>query len=275
MIKPATQYYALEFSPQAQKIIRQIEALESELAKLVSEYDYLVTTVIPELETKYQLKIGKKEYQFYELTFQVNRLKRKLTLLQTAINRGEKADLPTIEKILDIEFKQWGNKLKQLQKKLLAAKRHQECDKLSNEETKELQKLYRELVKKLHPDINPDLNETLKNLWQRVLEAYHNGDLLEMEILSRLLDNNLEIPRSNKIGLLHKQQNELKAKVEKLLNKIEKLRSEYPLNLAEKLNNPGWIEKKRQEFSQKIALLQEKKVQLTKFIATMEKKDES
>ena len=42
------------------------------------------------------------------------------------------------------------------------------------------------MVRRLHPDINPDLPEESRNLWERVLSAYLNGDLEELRTLSML-----------------------------------------------------------------------------------------
>ncbi len=48
--------------------------------------------MIPNLETLYQVKIGRKECQLFCLKNEIRRMKRKLALIQAGLNRGEKPD---------------------------------------------------------------------------------------------------------------------------------------------------------------------------------------
>ena len=92
-------------------------------------------------------------------------MKRKIDLLQAALNRMESVSLSTIEHALDEEFAEWQRKMTDLAVKIKGAKRYSDLPTLSTEDATEVQQLFRMLAKRLHPDINSNQDESVKNLW--------------------------------------------------------------------------------------------------------------
>lgn len=150
------------------------DVLQSELASLIADLDELNSTIVPNIEAEYQLTIGHLEYERFCLQIEINRLERKIDIIQSAINHGDQVSEESIDKMLDKEFKEWGNKLNEHLKKIDIAKMRAKS-KLSLEESKEIAELYRKIVKKIHPDVNHELFDQYKNLWLRAVEAYNHA----------------------------------------------------------------------------------------------------
>ena len=133
----------------------EVANLKDQLAQLIFQYDNLISHVGPEIERQYVLEFGRYEYKLYELELNIDKLRRKLQLIQIEINHENPIDLDKIEKILQEEFEEYE---KQVQAQIDEIKFLEENnpEKLSEKDTKKLKKLYRMLVKKLHPDLNPN-----------------------------------------------------------------------------------------------------------------------
>src|SRR5436305_2219976 len=115
------------------------EALREELAKLITDRDYLTTTVLPAIEAEYNLKIGGLEYEAFTLECRVRRARWRLELAQSYINRNERVPSASIESALDDEFSQWQSKIEEMRRGLEEAQAFEQCPRLSATATRELQ----------------------------------------------------------------------------------------------------------------------------------------
>lgn len=142
----------------------EVEKLRTELSLLLLEQDELVYVECKNIEMAYMLSLGNLEYQVYELHCAVLRLKRKTELIQAKKNRQEKVVLFVIEQILDEEFAEYQAQLDEQIHRMNAAIERSRGKFLSQEETRELKKLYRSVVKALHPDLHPDISDVQAEL---------------------------------------------------------------------------------------------------------------
>ena len=83
------------------KTITKYKLLKEELSKLILERDNLINVIIPNIEAEQQLKIGELEYVKFQLTVEINRMKRAIELIQAKLNRNRKSlkDLCTAKSI--------------------------------------------------------------------------------------------------------------------------------------------------------------------------------
>ena len=162
--------------------------LKSELAKLICDRDIAENTVKKNLEALYVTKIGKNEYELFSLECQAARLRRKIQLMQKAINHGRQINAALIEKQLDIEYEEWEAKITKMLTAIAAGKARLKAL-MPQKESGLLQNLYRELVKKLHPDVNEIQTEKHKLLWNQTQQAYRNGDIEELKTIKLLLED--------------------------------------------------------------------------------------
>lgn len=237
---------------------KEIKKLRTEISMLLLERDELRLVVCKNIETAYMLALGGLEYKAFELNCSVLRLKRKIDLIQAKKNRQEKVEISLIEKILDKEFVQFQQQLDEQINKINKALEYSSRETLSDEETKEIKKLYRNIVKALHPDLHPDVTPAQLQLFQNAVQAYENGDLNSLRIIAEMVTEPV-IPEQTEDGmaLLVKDKERLAKCLEQIRNEITIIKSEYPYTLKALVEDPEKIAEKRAELEQTIVELKE------------------
>jgi hypothetical protein len=133
---------------------------------------------------------------------------------------------------------------------------------MTNEESRELKKLYRDIAKKLHPDINPNVTEKDKLLWIRVNDAYRNGDIEELRTLSIMTENikeYIELEDKNIIDSINDKILSIEKQIIIIIEQINSINSQFPLNIKEQLRNKKWVNERKNEILEKIQILTEKR----------------
>lgn len=234
--------------PDFEKLKSEVEKMRTELSMLLLERDELQFVICKNIETEYMLKLGSIEYRAYEAQCLSLRLKRKIELIQAKKNRQEKVIISAIEETLDTEFAEYQKQLDEQINKMNDALKRSKAEVLTDEENKELKKLYRKIVKALHPDINPDVSETQVNLFDNAVQAYKNGDLNTLKIIGEMVGNS-PLPEQHKDALT--QLNEEKERLQNLLkvirDSIEQIKSKYPFTMKEIIEDEEQTEQKKKE----------------------------
>ncbi len=239
--------------PEFEILKNQAEKLRTELSMLLSERDELQFVICKNLEMEYLLKFGSLEYRAYQAQCNALRLKRKIELIQAKKNRRELVNLSLIEQQLDDEFALYQKELESKLNQMNAAIERSQSKVLSEEETKELKKLYRGIVKVLHPDMNPNVTEAGLNLLERAVTAYKNGDLQTLRIIHETVGG-MPLPKQRKNAMvqLTEEKERLQGLLQSVKQSIEKIKSEYPYNQKELLRDAAKTEAKKQELSKLI-----------------------
>ena len=262
----------LHISREFAALQERLQALRTELVKLIADRDHLLNTVKPNLEAKYYAVIGKEQYRLFLLRNDVLRLRRKIELIQACRNRGEEPDLDLIEMQLDAELQQWIEELRELARKIEWAGYHNRLPELSPEQSRELRRLYRELVRKLHPDLNETLPESYKYLWDRVLTAYRNGDLEELQTLSLLLAEKEEelSPAPSTMEQLAADVKKLEQKTGEMLENLSRLQEQFPFDLRDKLADLQWVAAQQQELERQIEEMEQRRQACLAMLAALD-----
>ncbi len=244
----------LHLSKEFIELQEQLQKLRTELIKLIADRDHLLNVVKPNLEARYYAVIGKEQYRLFLLRNDVLRLRRKIELIRASLNRGEEPDPELIEEQLDKELQQWIEELQDLARKIEWAEYRSRLPRLSVEEARELRRLFRELVRKLHPDLNEELPENHKYLWERVLSAYRNGDLEELQTLSLLVSERKEDlpPEPSTMEQLAADIKKMGQKIEKVLEDLAKIQEQFPFSLRDKLDDAQWVAEQQKDLERQI-----------------------
>ena len=234
--------------PDFEKLKSEVEKKRTELSMLLLERDELQFVICKNIETEYMLKLGSIEYKAYEAQCAALRLKRKIDLIQAKKNRQEKIIISAIEETLDEEFAEYQKQLNEQIDKVNAAIKRSKAEVLSDEENKELKKLYRKIAKALHPDINPDVSEAQVQLFDNAVSAYKSGDLGTLRIISEMVGNN-PLPEQHKDAMtqLVEERERLEGLLESIRESIENIKSEYPYTMKDILEDTKKTEQKKQE----------------------------
>ena len=231
--------------PKIKEKQQEIEALKQILTEEVYAYDHLAHITCRNLQTLYMTKIGDLDYSLYQKECEYRRLKRRLELMRAALARRETISEEQLEKTLDKEYASYQAKLQEKQEQMQEALYRISCPALKPEDAEDLRKLYRKLVRRLHPDVNPDGTENDLKLFQQAVEAYRNGDLSAMRILSVLADTGGKASQNDSPAVLEAERERLNACLETVRAKAEKVRNSFPYVLRDMLEDPAGIEEYR------------------------------
>jgi Skp family chaperone for outer membrane proteins len=257
--------------PYTQQLRRDCEILVAQLATLFTEHEVLTTTILPNILADYQMKLGAPELEKFTLQVEVRRLKKKIALMQEALNHGSQPEIAKIEERLETLFKEWQEQLHMQEQKLEEAQAR--LKNLGTEEfSAEIRTLYRELVRRLHPDITHRDNEREAMLLQRAMAAYRLSDVEELRALKLLLDSSGAVELSTQTDELLRQKELLQNRIETMLLKISEIKNGDVFNLAEKLESPEWLAGKRAELHTAIHEMELLKTNLLKIIHEMNPK---
>lgn len=244
--------------PDFQALKEEVEKLRTEISMLVLERDELLFVKCKNIEMAYMLAVGNLEYKAYELHCAVLRLKRKIELIQARKNRQEKVVLSAIEKTLDQEFAQYKARLDEQINKMNDALERSKCIVLSDEDTKEMKKLYRSIVKSLHPDLHPDITEAQVTLFYNAVSAYENGDLNSLRIIGAMVSEQiLSDGEENGIAILVKERERLTHLLQVIRDKIEEIKNTYPYTMKSFIQSEDKIAEKKAELEDIISQLNE------------------
>lgn len=147
------------------KYKEELERLTEHLAKMVEEYTHKVSHEYHLLLTEYINKVGKLERTEFEYSLKAMAIKRKMELARSYLNRKESPDEDKIDEEIRKEYKEYYERLEQMEKDIKVANLFTDALVLSEEEGKELKSLYKQLVKKLHPDVKKEATEQDLILW--------------------------------------------------------------------------------------------------------------
>lgn len=259
MVMPAN---FLAMSPEFERVKADLIAARENYTALVEEYTQLINVVGPNLESIYMMKLGRKEHALFSCRIEIQRLKREISLFQTAVNRNESISVETVNKIIEKEFAEYRQQLEAQQEKLRAAQIHFSAEKWSDEEVREFKKIYHNIVRKLHPDLNPHLPEGAKQLWHRIQTAYKNNCWSEFFILADAVDE-MQTGRDDYVGQidslasLREELEKILKKISDLKNRLEDTRKHVPFSYEKILSSPVQINAKRFELDKQLAICQE------------------
>ena len=225
----------------------------TELSMLVLQRDELKYVICKNIETKYMLELGSLEYCLYQSECIIMRLKRKVELIQMRINRQEKIDVSAIDKLLDEQFREYQQKLEEKIKKMNEAIERDNGEVLTEQQVKELKKLYRAIVKALHPDLNPSVTKQQIKLFQNAVTAYKNGDLQTLRIINEMISNNhSEDDNTDNIEKMRNELIRLDRMISSINGDIEKIKSEYPYTMKDILFDKEQLNQRKQELKDNI-----------------------
>ncbi len=244
--------------PEFVTLKNEVEKMRTEMSMLLLERDELLFVECKNIEMAYMLALGHLEYKAYELHCTVLRLKRKIELIQAKKNRQEKIILSAIEQKLDVEFAEYKAKLDEQINKMNAALERSKSEFLSEEDNKELKKLYRAVVKSLHPDLHPESTEAQVFLFHNAVSAYENGDLNSLRIISAMVSEpSLPDNKNNSMAVLLKEKKRLTNLLQIIKNKITEIKNEYPYTMKSLIFDKDKIAEKKAELEDTISQLKE------------------
>ena len=239
--------------PDFEALKKEVEKLRTELSMLFLERDDLLYQECKNIEMAYMLAVGGLEYKAFEIECQIRRQKRKVELIQAKKNRQEKVLISQIDKVLDVEFAEYQARLNEQVEKMNAALERSHGKMMTDEETRELKKLYRAIVKALHPDLHSDLTEAQTQLFLNAVDAYEHGDLNGLRIIDAMVaDPALPVEMTDGMSARVKEKERLSKLLQTIKDRITEIKAEFPYTMKEFVQSPDKIEARKAELQEQI-----------------------
>lgn len=249
-------------NPEYENLQKRLDELSEQYAQALADYTHFTTVVRKNLDSAYLSTIGRKEHQLFSIRVQTLQLRRKMSLIQAAANRGERLAKDELEKTIQKEFEEYKKQLDAQQESIRQAQRHELSPRLSAKKSRQVSEIFHRLVKKLHPDLNPDLPPEAAELWQRIITAYSAGDWSELILLSDIVDeyfagNPIKHSALGTLELLQARIQQLEDKISTLAQKKTELAEKPPFSYQKLLDNSSALLEKRSELDTQIKEAQE------------------
>lgn len=162
-------------------LTREVATSRMALVGLYEQKDKLLYVEAPPLRQRYMETIGIHEESVLVAELEVSMLRRKVEMIQIAINRREPIDLETIDAAIEAEKAQVVSDVEAGDKTL------HELPQLSEQEEHTLQRQHREITAAFHPAMNPDITEAQKELYEKAQDAYRLQDVEAMKLIYDML----------------------------------------------------------------------------------------
>lgn len=115
--------------------------------------------------------------------------------------------------------------------------------------------MYRRIIRKLHPDANPDFSERDKELLDRAIKAYKDGDINTLqEIYDEVFGDDAAATALKDMSYeeLTELRDRLLARIEKLKEEIASIKAAFPYKAKEYLDNPDVLERMKTKLNDRI-----------------------
>lgn len=244
------------------KLQLEYSILKEQVANQLEMLKHLTEVEGPNIKANYMMLIGQLEHRLFELKTEIGRWKRRFTLRQVALNRGEQPNFVAIEVALDQEFAEYITTIKQHLEEVKEASLLYHSDCLTEEETTALRGAYLGAVKKLHPDLNPGLPQAAVDLWNQIQDAYENKQWDQVRLLAGLVDavvgGKLDIvPDKDGMTKLRELCAQLREKSAEIVRRTESLRSKTPFTYQVLLEDEAQVKAKQSQLAEQMRLLED------------------
>jgi predicted nucleic acid-binding Zn-ribbon protein len=212
--------------------------LRGELAALCEELEYIDRVVLPVTQTNYLIKVGALRVELLQVQVEVMKIRRKIAMLRSNLERGEIVHAEALNYKIDREFREWDDRLRHEVSQIEEAKARFSSISVP-EDADEIRSIYRILSRKMNPDINPDQSEEAKSFWPSVRAAYLWGDLFHLKALMMMSDDYPEsYDMPNDIGQMRQNRDILKKKVASATKKLENAKKHPAFEWRSLLDDP-------------------------------------
>lgn len=173
----------------AEKPVYEEDRFE-EYANLLTRRDQLLKDSVS-YQICYTKEFGERLIANFELKLECIKFKKSISYCRRVLNRGQNINVNSMNEAVEKEMTLYKVQLGDMQRDLRAANNSVTVDAFRASRSK---KIYRRLSKLIHPDVNAktETNENLRELWERISDAYQHSNVDDLEDLEILVRKALE-----------------------------------------------------------------------------------
>lgn len=258
--------------PDFDSLYEENTAMRGDLAALYEDLEYINRVTIPSTQTSYLIKVGALRVEALQTQIEVMRTRRRIALLRSYLERGERVHLAALNHRVDREFGEWDERLRREVNQIDQAKARFSSLAPSEDEN-EVRSLYRLLARKLHPEINSEQSDEAKSLWPSVQTAYIWSDVFQMKSLLIMADDypeSYEMP--NDIAGMRRNNAALKGKIASMSAKVENLKQHPAFEWKKVLDDPELLASEQSKLRSEIQHSRTQSAALRELLSSLEMK---
>jgi len=244
--------------------------LRGELAALHEEYEHIQRVEIPAAKVAYLIKVGALRVELLQAQIAVMKTRRQILLFRTHIERGDFVDEVSLRHLVDIEFKEWDERLRQEAAQVEDAKARF-SSLTTPEDAEEIRSVYRMLSRKINPEINPDQSEEATSLWPSVHQAYVWGDLFHLKALAIMADDypeSYDLPTN--VGAMRRTRDVLHEKIAQATHRIRNAKSNSAFEWRTLLDDPVRLAEEQSKLRNEIGRIRAQHAALQDMLKSLE-----
>ena len=255
--------------------LQEIEKLRERLAILVEEHETLTTSERDMIIAQYNRDVGHLEYELFRVNVGISEFRRRISLLQAEINRGNAVTDETVAALNERIKKEFEESRAEIAEREIAIRKSSMLLNAGNwmkpEDALELKSLYRKLCLRYHPDV--DGNEAKKGakIWASLQRAYREGDLERLRALADLAgDPDKPVPETPLDGV-DDELDRLRSRIESHGERIAETLASPPFSYRKQLDDPQWVKSKQADLKLAIDQGKEREAELRRKFEAMAK----
>jgi hypothetical protein len=211
-------------SPDFDMLYRELGDLRGELSALYEELEFINRFVIPRIQTSYLIKIGALRVELLLAQVNVMKIRRKIALMRSVIDKGDVVPHDALDRRLESEFKEWEGRMAHEAAQIEGAKARF-SSLLPSEDEDEVRVIFRTLCRKMNPDINTDQSDEAKSFWPSIYSAYTSGDLFHLKALLLMSDDypdSYDLPCN--MGVMREERASLRLKIKMIEAQLQNIK---------------------------------------------------
>lgn len=258
--------------PEFYSLEKENAMMRSELASLCEELEYIDRMLIPATQTSYLIKVGALRVEALQIQIDVMRTRRRIALLRSYLERGERVPLSALNYRINREFREWDERLLHEMVQIDHAKARF-SSLVTSEDEDEIRSLYRLLARKLHPEINPDQSEEGKAIWPAVHASYISRDVFQLKSLLLVADDYPEsYDMPNDMAGMRRSNVMLKEKIASMAGKVTNAKQHPAFEWKRTLDNPERLAFEQKKLRGEISRARLQKTALQDMLNSLEMK---
>lgn len=193
---------------------------------------------------KYCLLFGAALYERYQSYLNCMRLKRKLELCRSFIDRRANIDHLEVEKTINEELTENFDELREILADYVEAVFYFRGRRPSPEEKKKMSRIFYKIADLVHPVAGGETGEARRDLWEKTIEAYESDDLKTLRECEIVANNFFrDLPDALTDADLKTLIDAYRGKIAEYKEKNKEIVESFPYNVGDLLADEEYIAK--------------------------------
>ncbi|MGL6186385.1 MAG: hypothetical protein ACRC1T_13545 [Clostridium chrysemydis] len=219
----------------------ELNELKKRYIDLFEKKEALLTKEKVFLENLYIRKFGELLKERLETSIRYERLKKILEYSLETEGDFKKIDIKKIDEIIADDLEDYYIDLERFKEKKLQSEGSNKLLITTDEEIEKVSELFKHIALKISPEIH-ETEEKERRLWNVTKTAYKENDLITLFFIKDVIED-VNVDKDDRIKDLALKIEELKIRIFELQNSIYYIKTEFPFDIKDEIEDMFYIQK--------------------------------